>query len=85
VRKAYASVINKKIKTIEELAVMVEMGFRMFGKHFEWIDARLDRLEKSDERFREDIKEIDTCIAVIALQLCVSALEKKVDLSPGKL
>ena len=77
--------MNKKITTVEDLAVMLEGQFRH-------VDSRLDGLETADEeikaeiaRLRKDFKDVDTRTAVIAIELRVAALEKKVDLSPQTL
>jgi hypothetical protein len=88
--------MNKKITTIEDLAAMIEGEFRMTGKRFEKLEACVDKLEseiknlraelKADiAQLRKDFKDADTRTAVIAIELRVAALEKKVDLSPQKL
>jgi len=70
--------MNKKIISIEDLAAMIEAGFRMVDKHFDRIDVRLDKLEAENKRIRTDLAETDTRTAVIALQLRVSKLEGNV-------
>jgi predicted nucleic acid-binding Zn-ribbon protein len=83
--------MKKKITTIEDLAVMIDKEFRGIEKRFDRLEARMDevegevRLVKADiAQLRKDLKEADTRTAVIAIELRVSALEKKVDLSAGK-
>jgi hypothetical protein len=47
--------MNKKITTIDDLAVMIKASFRMINKHFDRIDVILDGLEAESGNVREEI------------------------------
>jgi chromosome segregation ATPase len=98
--------MNKKITTIEDLAVMIEGEFRGIEKRFDMLEVRMDKLETRMDKLearigkieseiakmsadiaqlRKDLKDADTRTAVIAIELRVSDLEKKIDLSAKKI
>ncbi len=77
--------MNKKITTIEDLAVMLEGVFRKIEKRLDILEAGSNEIKAEIVQLRKDFKDADTWTAVIAIELRVSALERKVDLSAQKI
>jgi len=46
--------MNKKITTIEELAVMIESWFRKIHMHFDRLDAIFDKMDAERETIRKE-------------------------------
>jgi hypothetical protein len=76
--------MNKKITTIDELAVMLEGAFQKIEKRLDVLESGSNEIKAEIVQLRKDFKDVDTRTAVIAIELRVSALERKVDLSPQK-
>lgn len=81
---AYHFCMNKKITTIDDLAVMIEGEFRSIEKRLDVLEEGKDEIKAEIIQLRKDFKDADTRTAVIAIELRVSALEQKVDFSPQK-
>ena len=70
--------VNKKITTIEGLAMMFEGVFQKIEKRLDVLEEGKNEIKAEIVQLRKDFKEADTRTAVIAIELRVSALEKKV-------
>jgi predicted nucleic acid-binding Zn-ribbon protein len=77
--------MNKKITTIEDLAVMLEGEFRRIDKRLDALEDYMNKMKSEMKevrvdvaQLRKDFKDADTRTAVIAIELRVAALERRV-------
>lgn len=70
--------MNKKITTIDDLAVMIEKESRTTERRFDTLEEKIEKIVVDIKEIRIDMKNIDTRSAVIGLELRVSKLEGSV-------
>jgi hypothetical protein len=67
--------MNKKITTIDDLAIMIEKESRTTEKRFNALEEKMEKIALDIKEIRSSIKEIDVRNAVIGLDIRVSKLE----------